>query len=572
MSNQHKLDSSEKSPNTLLQRARDKEKRTAKLAKALFESASEFVDMIAEDGSATKNSVDEIQRKLTEFGKLLLPHSPEDSHTHLPENSVSSVFSEIDTTGQKKKKKTKKKKSHYDFSLIGVDLSSMIVELSTELQKHLHESSQGGTASLSIDLEMATQSALQGCLLMKALRQIASAEDSAKDLSTATIPEVQEAPSPRSKGGIVDKMVYNMTQGDLFGVAKSGDADNGLVTNTSLPFEALLKAYTAATAYISTLPVVEEPDEEVLAVSREDKMLIDTLKVSRFFVEDYISLVAVICTSASGVLYVTDNSNGIGLYSNIIQFLLDLKPKKEDMMVKLHVVCLCTMISIGHKVPACLEVFIQKGGIQWLAATMDGLFSLDSEVAQNLPEHEDYVDLCMGLLHLIVRNSQCRKLLFITPDDLASTVTIACQLVNCIAADASKALNGHKVNRSSATPPADILIYLVDSNELRSAVRSSSEVASLRDLFTAYENNEHTAAKLVAVKSVLNIIDATDPNHNTVVSSVSDLVYSVGVRNLVFDMLDGLKESTEVANYRDENPSYETTNLILEKYKLNSVV
>lgn len=573
LSSRDKSENPLKTPDVAVQKLKEKERRTAKIAKALLDAAADFVDSIGEDCTTNKASIDEMQEQIKEFGKALLPHSPGGLIARSSEEeSLVSIFTEVDTIGIKKKRKVKKKKPNYDFNLIGVDLSSMINELSAELKKHLQEGVAAGTSSLSVDLEMATQSALQGCLLIKALRNMVSTEATKSDLSPTGdgMPEneQQDAPSPRSKGGAVDRVVSCMTQGDLLGVTSTAETDDGDVVNqTALPFESLLSAYSAACCYIRDLPVVEEPGQEKAVISREDQMLIDTLTVSRYFVEDYISLVAMVCTSVSGVTYITSNSPGVELYSKIIQFLLDLKPSKSDMMVKLHVVCLCSIITIGRKVPECLEHFVHKGGIPWLAATLGGLFGLDDEVAKSLPEHENYVDLCMGLLHLVVRAPSCRQLLFASPEILASTESIAALLLVSILLQTNKAIEGKKASRPSSTPPQDILFYLLENHGLKSALQGSAEVAKLKILASEIEGNESMAAKLGTIKSLLKTIDSLENSASSVEASVSDLVYSVGVNNLVYDMLVVLKESDEVLRYREENQSYSTNDHILEKYK-----
>lgn len=569
-----------KSPDELLKHAKDKEKRTHKLARDIFEAASDFVDMIGDGGMASPDSIEEIQTKLKELGKAIMPHSPGVSHNHSsPLDGMLSIAGDVESTAGRKKKKLRKKKPNYDFALIGVDLSSMIVEISTEISKHLQEDLNAGTSSLSVDLEMATQSALQGCLLIKALRHLLSFEEQTQKVdpppSIDTVHENSEPPSPRSKGGSIDKIVLSMTQGDLFGVVgaenSSAEEAGSVAEKSALPFEALLNVCTRAAEHIRNLPVVEEPGEDGAVVDREEKMLNDTMSVSRYFVEDYISMIALVCTSESGTHYVVNSDSGIGLYSRIIQYLLELKPDKKDMMVKLHVVCLCTILSIGHKSSPCLAVFIRKGGIPWLASTLDRLFGLNEEVAKSLPGHEDYVDLCMGLLHLIVREQSCRQLLFQDSDLMASLTSISRQLVNVITAQTSKLKDGKKANRSSATPPEGVLYYFLENETLRSTLRAGSEVASLKVLVADMSQDETLAVRLETVKSIIKNIDSTEFDRSVVGASVSDLVYSVGVRNLVGDMLGSLEDSDEVLKYRDENPSYSTNNHILEKYKQSVV-
>jgi hypothetical protein len=578
-----------------LEQLKERERHTAKVARQLFEAASDFVDLITEDGRSEAEAVSDIQGKLKELGKALLPHSP----SHSPGQSLAQLDSmaseySVDTLGGKKKKRHRRKaRPHYDYTLIGADLSSMTAELTAEISKHLQSGVSCETQSLSVDMDMATQSALQGCLLIKALRHLINAEEhkppnlehTAASVHE-TIPEngfpTESPPSPRSKGGSVDKIIVAMAQGDLLGVtarAEEGGGGEGEGAEgaegaiaaggpTALPFEVLLDAFMQAAQHIREIPLVEEPGEAAAGPGREDKMLMDTLAVSRYFVEDYISLVAHVCTSVSGVQYLADSNTGTNLYAKIIKFLLQLKPVQEDMMVKLHVVCLCTMITIGHRDRHCLETFVRAGGPGWMAATLDGLLRLGEEEARTLPGHEDYLDLCMGLLHQVLREAACRRLLFEAPDSRAAASAIAFLLVNLIATQTGKLRDEAKAVRASTTPPAEILFYLLENTDTRNAVRYSAEVTTLKELVAEIEQDEGMEAKLVSVRSVLRNIDAGDVSTDAS-SSVSDLVYSVGVRNLVSDMLCTLPESEEVLKYREENASYSTNNYILEKYKLS---
>ena len=557
-----------------LNHIKDQQKQTTKLAKKIYESASDFVDMIAESGGAVDSDIlDEFQRKLNEMGKALFPTSPGGTNLVSAADSMASIES-VDTTGTKKKKKHRKKhKPRYDYKLIGVDLSSMMTELCAELAKHLQEGRIGGTSSMSVDLEMATQSAFQGCLLIKALRHVISSEQKhdASPSSKEAIPEngsPVDPPSPRSKGGCVDKVVLSMTQGDLLGVTSSNGQEAGedgvVVETTALPFDSLLGVYKKSVEYFRNIPVVEDP-EDGQSVSREDQMLTDTLRVSRYFIEDYISLIAHVCTSESGVQYLADNTPGSKLYSSVIELLLELRPDKEDMMVKLHVVCLCTMITIGNKISSCLLTFIEKGGIPWLFSTLDRLTSLNAEVASNLPDHENYSDLCMGLLHLIVREKSCRAQLFESADMITSATSLAFLLIGQIMVHTEKLKTGKRNTRSSETPPEDILFCLLEEKEIRNAIRESSELNSLKELVKVIEEEKNCTEKISSIKAVLKTIDSAQ--NIDVEPSVSDLVYSTGVRNLVSDMLGSLQDSDDVLKYREENQAYSTNIIVLEKYK-----
>lgn len=419
----------------------------------------------------------------------------------------------------------------------------MMVEIQTELVA-CSSGASGTQGRSSIDTEIASQSSMQGCLLLKALRNIILDGDEVgspqSDVSTSI-----DMPTPRSSGGVLDTIVAHMVLADIFRIA--GDA-------TVSPLDALLYSYSSA-VQAAEAGALSEADAKQLAAA---------IQCGRQFIEDYIAFLSAVIATHSGHSYVTGSAVGKSTVRSVMDLLVRLNPTEEDMMVKLHVVCLsCIIIAAAHS-SEFLSMFINCGGASWLCTTLEGL--LENEDMKNMSSSQSYLDLCVGLLHTIVQHQEYRQQLC----DTEAATSIAFLLVNAMTAAASHIEGGKRRElRPSEVPAEDVLVYMLESPGIRKALRDSSEVSRLSAKLSAIEQRPDGHSECEAMKAIVRILNSDNgsPLSRAPNTSVSDLLYASGVKTLLLKILKSLTETSEVEQYSQNNFIYSTDSHVLEKYK-----
>jgi hypothetical protein len=537
----------------------EEDKKWMKIARSFVDATANFLDKVEEDTAPSRADIEAMQAKIAEFGRLVRPVSPSEvsSHHHHQQQQDTealevdsprlSVHSESLQLNRKKKKGGAKKKPKHslDYSMIGVDLASMMVEIQTELVS-CSSGASGAQGRSSIDTEIASQSSIQGCLLLKALRTIILDGDEVgspqSDVSTSV-----EMPTPRSSGGVLDTIVAHMVHADIFRIA----GDDVAVS----PLEALLFAYSSATQAAENSAALTAADSQLLAAA---------IQSGRQLIEDYIAFLSAVIATHSGHIYVTGSAVGKAAIRSVMDLLVRLRPTETDMMVKLHVVCLsCVLIAATHSSEFRL-MFISCDGASWLATTLEGL--LENEDLKSISSSQSYLDLCVGVLHTIVQDPECRQKLA----ELEAAVSIAFLLVNAMTTAATHIEDGKRRElRPSEVPPEDVLVYMLESPSVRKALKDSSEVSRLCLKLGAIEQRSEGLPECEAMKAIVRLLNsdsgsslARAPN-----TSVSDLIYAGGVKALLLKMLKSLTENSEVENYSQNNLTYSTDSHVLEKYK-----
>ena len=533
----------------------------------MVDTTADFLDKFEEDGRVNKDDLEVMQKKIIEFGMLVHPVSGSSSraserqtaHTRASQDSAqSSVQSEFIQLqlGKKKKKVRKKQKITFDYNMIGLDLTSMMVEIQTELVAR--SSADSGSQSNSIESELAAQSSIQGCLLLKALRSvilISEEEQSSPIVLDSLIgSDVSFSASPQSYG---DKIVSAMASGDILSITS--------VVGSVAPAIPLITSYLSA---VKTATFVAED-----ASLPETTTLLTAIKNSRQFIEEYISLVATMCTTTAGLLYLMQSESGQEIITAIATLLLQLQPTKTDVMVKLHLVCISTIMQVSNNYASVRLVFVNKGGVQWLASTLEGLYN-DATV-KLMPSAPDYLDLCVGLLSILLQDSDCRNYLLGSEYE-SELLSISLVLITALTSSVSALKEGrNRELRATEINPEDILPHLLDNANILKAIKESSEFNTLKSFIESDELSNNVGT-LDSIKRLVTRIDLSMESDFKAKSlenyTILGELYLNGIKNLVAQMLKTLSQNPEVEEYSKNNLVYSTDRHVLEKYKQSHLV